>query len=251
MNLDDYLARIGYEGPVAPDLATLRGMHRAHFLRVPFENLSIRRNERIVVDLQRNYDKIVTRGRGGFCLELNSLFAWALREIGFEVDVLGGRMMGPNGVLSPPLSHMTLRVGLDEDWLCDVGAGGRIPGPLRMAERAPQPYGLRNFTLAEDGDHWINSMGDPWISPGQPQLYVFTLQPRELDEYENVCHWLQTSPDSVFTRGDVISLGKDEGRVSYASGRLIVTTGDGREEVAVPEHDRAIVVEDRFGIRLD
>ena len=79
--LPAYLQRIGYEGPVAPTVETLRGMHRAHFLQVPFENLDIQRGVPIVVDLDHNYDKIVTRGRGGFCLELTSLFAWALREI--------------------------------------------------------------------------------------------------------------------------------------------------------------------------
>ena len=122
--LPAYLQRIGYEGPVAPTVETLQGMHRAHFLQVPFENLDIQRGVPIVVDLDHNYDKIVTRGRGGFCLELTSLFAWALREIGFKVDILGGRVLAASGQLGEPLSHMALAVYLDEPWLADVGFGG-------------------------------------------------------------------------------------------------------------------------------
>jgi len=95
--LSRYLKRIGYEDPVAPTLETLRGMQRAHFLNVPFENLNIQRGVPIVVDPAANYKKIVGQRRGGFCLELTGLFAWALREIGFRVDVIGARVMTPEG----------------------------------------------------------------------------------------------------------------------------------------------------------
>jgi N-hydroxyarylamine O-acetyltransferase len=37
--LSRYLDRIGYSGPIAPDLATLRALHHAHILAVPYENL--------------------------------------------------------------------------------------------------------------------------------------------------------------------------------------------------------------------
>ena len=41
MDREAYLRRIGYEGAADPTLATLRGLHRAHLLSVPFENLDI------------------------------------------------------------------------------------------------------------------------------------------------------------------------------------------------------------------
>ena len=39
MNVDAYLGRIGYDGPVAPTADTLRLLHVAHLYAVPFENL--------------------------------------------------------------------------------------------------------------------------------------------------------------------------------------------------------------------
>ena len=89
MNLQSYLERIGYSGDPAPTLETLQAMHRAHFYSVPFENLDIGRGVRIEVDEQVIFDKIVRRKRGVFCLELNALFAVALRALGFSVDVIG------------------------------------------------------------------------------------------------------------------------------------------------------------------
>jgi N-hydroxyarylamine O-acetyltransferase len=248
--LGAYLERIGYDGTVEPTLETLRGMHRAHFLHVPFENLDIQRRVPIVVDPEAIFEKVVTRRRGGFCLELSGLFAWALREIGFEVDVHGGRMIMPDGVLGEPLSHMTVVVHLDEPWVADVGFGGRLGYPLRMSERQPQSAGFRTSVVSNDGDHWFVSSVDPWLAPQAPRTYTFIRQPRPFEEFEAVCDWLQNSPDSGFTKGDVVTLGSDEGRTTYAGGRLLIARPEQREEVAVPKEDFPAVLEKHFGMRL-
>ena len=246
--LEAYLSRIGFEGPVQPDLSTLRGMHRAHYFHVPFENLDIQRKVPIVVDRAANYETIVGRGRGGWCMELTGLFAWALREIGFRVDVLGARVMSPDGRLGPPLTHMVALVHLDEPWLADVGFGGRIIEPLRLADREPQVFGRRSYVVANDEDHYFVTLDEPWVAPGAARTYVVKLIPRQSLEFESACLWLQTSPDSSFTRGDVATLPLPEGRVTYSGGRLLVSEGEQRETTEVPVADRARVLEERFGI---
>ena len=87
LKLDSYLARISYSGPLAPTLETLRALHYAHLLAVPFENLDVHRGVPIVLDQERLYDKIVLHRRGGFCYELNSLFAALLGQLGFKVTL--------------------------------------------------------------------------------------------------------------------------------------------------------------------
>src|SRR5262249_47922468 len=69
------LARIGYDGPRAPDVATLRALHEAHLHAVPFENLDIHIGRPIALDQAALFRKIVGERRGGFCYELNGLFA--------------------------------------------------------------------------------------------------------------------------------------------------------------------------------
>lgn len=251
--LRGYLDRIGYSGPVVPSLETLRGMHRAHFATVPFENLNIQRGMPIVTDHDAVYDKVVRRRRGGFCLELSSLFAWALREVGFDVDILGGRVLYPDGTLTEPLSHMSLRVHLDEDggpWLADVGFGGRIVEPLRWDQRTPQLVGDRAYTIASDGDHYLVTCSEPGQARTAPSSYLLTLQPRKIEEFQDVCHWLQTSPDSNFTRGDLATLGLPDGRISYAPGRLIRTDADGPVESVVEDADISAVLREHFGLDL-
>src|ERR1700730_2825381 len=40
-DVQSYLARVGYEGSTSPTFETLRALHYAHLLTVPFENLDI------------------------------------------------------------------------------------------------------------------------------------------------------------------------------------------------------------------
>ena len=80
-----YLDRIGYSGPTEPTAETLVALHRAHMLAVPFENLDIHLGRRNVLDPEHVFDKVVRRRRGGWCFELNGLFALLLETLGYTV----------------------------------------------------------------------------------------------------------------------------------------------------------------------
>jgi N-hydroxyarylamine O-acetyltransferase len=69
----------------------------AHLRAVPFENLSIHSREPIVLEDKALFDKIVRRRRGGFCYELNGLFAALLRALGFDVAMLSAQVADAKG----------------------------------------------------------------------------------------------------------------------------------------------------------
>src|SRR5215208_3894293 len=112
MNVDAYLKRINYSGPLAPAAETLRALQVAHLLAVPFENLSIHACEPILLEEDALFTKIVDRRRGGFCYELNGLFAGLLRALGFDVAMLAAGVARPGGGFGPDFDHMTLLVTL-------------------------------------------------------------------------------------------------------------------------------------------
>ena len=135
MDASAYLQRINYVGPLAPSAETLRQLHLAHLLSVPFENLSIHRREPIVLDDAALFEKIVRLQRGGFCYELNGVFAALLRSLGFKVTMLSAEVANGKGEFGPPFDHMTLMVTLEDRWLADVGFGDSFREPLRSEER--------------------------------------------------------------------------------------------------------------------
>jgi len=252
MNIDAYLKRISYSGSLEPAADTLRDLQLAHLLTVPFENLSIHSGEPIVLEENALFGKIVERRRGGFCYEANGLFAGLLRALGFEVAMLGAGVANSQGEFGPNFDHMTLMVTLSDRWLVDVGFGDSFLEPLLLDSRAEQVQGTRAFKIVDDHDHLIllrRNLDADW----EPQ-YRFTLEPYSFADYEEMCQFHQTSPDSHFTKGRICSRATADGRVSLSEMRLITTSGpeqrrDERTLKDQDEYDR--VLRDEFGIVMN
>lgn len=249
MNVRAYLARINYHGSLVPTAETLRELQVAHLLAVPFENLSIHAGEPIVLADDALFDKIVGRRRGGFCYELNGLFAALLRALGFDVAMLSAGVANAEGGFGPNFDHMTLMVILDERWLVDVGFGDSFREPLLLDERGKQAQGERAYRLVPDGEHLIlmeRIGGGEWKAQ-----YRFTLQPHQYPDYAEMCRYHQTSPESHFTRGRVCSRATPEGRVTLSEMRFITTTVSGgrQERVLTNEAEYAAVLREHFGVR--
>lgn len=248
MDIQAYLDRIGYRGPLTPAVETLRALQVAHLQTVPFENLSIHAGQPIVLDDESLFDKVVTHRRGGFCYELNGLFAALLHDLGFQVAMLSAEVARADGTFSPKFDHMALLVTLDERWLADVGFGDSFRDPLRLDERGEQPEGVRAFRIDEDGSHFLLLRRDGDGQPWQPQ-YRFTLQPYEYADYVAMCRFHQTSPDSHFTRQTVCSLATPEGRITLSGMRLITTRGGERQErVLGSEEERVALLRELFSV---
>jgi N-hydroxyarylamine O-acetyltransferase len=244
-----YLARIGVPGPPALDAGTLRDLHRAHQVAVPFENLSIHLGEPISLGEADLIDKIVARRRGGFCYELNGAFAALLESLGARVRRTAARVYGDDGGLGPPFDHLTLLVWLPDGtgpWLADVGFGSHSTYPLRAEGRAEQADPGGRFLLADAPERDIDV-----VKNGQPQ-YRIEVRERALGEFVPTCWWQQTSPKSHFTRSVVCSRLTGEGRISVSGRRLIRTTAQQRTEENLPD-DQAVLAayRDHFGIGLD
>ena len=231
MNIDAYLARIGYQGTQTPTAETLRQLHRAHLLAVPFENLDIALGRPLALSSSVLYDKIVGRRRGGFCYELNTLFGWLLEELGFEVTLLSARVFS-DGQPGPAFDHMLLRVEGSTPWIADVGFGDSFiePLPLDSETRTQRACAYR---LTEAEGEWVLHQQRPGLE-WEPQ-YIFSLTPRERDEFNPMCRYHQTSPESHFTQKSVCSRLTGAGRVTLSNGRFIITTDGERQEMIIPD----------------
>ena len=249
MNIEAYLKRINYSGSLEPTPETLRTLQVAHLLAVPFENLSIHAGEPIELNEDALFDKIVENRRGGFCYEANGLFAGLLRALGFEVEMLAAGVAKKDGGFGPDFDHMTLMVTLAERWLVDVGFGDSFLEPLLLDARDEQVQGTGAFRILEDDTHLIlerRDDGGDW----QPQ-YSFTLQPHTFADYEEMCHFHQTSPESHFTKAPLCSLATADGRVTLSGLRLITTSAQQRDEQPLENRDDFDrLLRDQFGILM-
>lgn len=193
MDVDRYLKRINYEGLVLPNLPTLQGLHLAHMQSVPFENLDIGRKCPIHISMDALWNKIVVNKRGGFCYELNGLFAWLLKQIGFNVTYLNARVFDREGNLGIDFGHLALLVqmpGQLDRWLADVGFGDSFTEPLNFEDRGEQVQDLRVYRLEQISDGYITSQRS--YEGTWERQYFFDLQPRSFPtDYESACLYHQ------------------------------------------------------------
>ncbi|MEU4726457.1 arylamine N-acetyltransferase [Nonomuraea dietziae] len=240
------LDRLGAARPAVPDAQSLRVLQLAHLKAVPFENLSIHLGEPISLQSEALFDKIVERRRGGFCYELNGLFAELLTALGYRVTLLAARVF-KGSEPGPLFDHLALRVDLDEPWLVDVGFGDFADGPLRLDERAEQKDDTGVFRIAPAP----SGHGDLDVVHNDDLAYRLTARPYELADFVPMCWWQATSPTSHFTRSPVCSMRTAEGRITISGRKLIHTASGERTERLLQEADLLPAYADHFGITLD
>jgi N-hydroxyarylamine O-acetyltransferase len=248
MDVNAYLDRIGAPRTGPADTARLRALHRAHLTAVPFENLDIHLGTRVSLTTEDLFDKIVRRARGGFCYELNGLFAVLLEELGYTVTRLAARVHGAER-LGPPYDHLVLLVSGPAEpgrRLVDVGFGDHSVHPLDFESRSDQDDPAGRFLLADTPDGDVDVLRD-----GKPQYRIET-RPRVLDDFAATCWFQQTNPDSHFTRKTVCTLLTATGRVTISDRTLIVTTTGGERTETLLDAGAELLTayRDRFGIDL-
>jgi len=203
IDLAAYFERIGYTGPRAACLDTLRTLHRLHPQAIPFENLGPLLREPVLLTPEAIQAKLVHGGRGGYCYEHNHLFRWALEALGFEVIGLAARVVWgrePSDELRPR-SHMVLWVRVEDgdetgDFIADVGFGGlTLTAPLRLQADVAQVTPHEPFRLRSDGDAFVMEaeIQDRWMP-----LYELDLVRQAPADYVTMNWFSATHPESRF-----------------------------------------------------
>jgi N-hydroxyarylamine O-acetyltransferase len=247
LELSAYLHRIGFDGSLRADLATLRAIHRAHQYAVPFESVDVLLRRPVGLDLKANYEKIVRRRRGGWCFELNGVMEWALQEIGFEVTRMSAGVMRAQEGDTPLGNHLCLLVRLDQPYLVDVGFGGSLtePLPLRASELEDSPYRLR---LSEPGDgYWRFSE----IADGDTFSFDFRAAPADETLFARKCQLLQTDPASPFVQNLVVQRRTADTHLSLRGRVLASTHATGVDKKVLNSSDELVAtLRERFDLDI-
>ena len=131
-DLQAYFRRIGFSAgdSAKADTATLHALMRHQLFAVPFENLDVQAGK-IVSGARRHCGQDPRRRPGGYCYEVNGLFAMALQALGISYRFAAARPMFYPA--RRPRTHMALVAEVEgRRWLCDLGFGSygiRAPWP--------------------------------------------------------------------------------------------------------------------------
>jgi N-hydroxyarylamine O-acetyltransferase len=198
--------------------------------------------------------KLIASRRGGYCFEQNGLFLLVLQALGFSVTPLAARVrwMAPEDAPRSPLSHMLLKLDLDDGpWLADVGFGGQSPtAPLRLEPGLEQatPHGEYRLVEGPEGYDLQMRLPDRWAV-----MYRFRLEPQGPRDYEVFNWFTSTHPASRFVQNLIAARVVGERRLNLFNDQLTSYWPDGRIETVRLDGPRAAheALQREFGIEID
>ena len=207
MNVEKYLMRIQCEDATTVSLENLRKLHSNHLLSIPFENFSIALNERVTMNMEAMYDKVINKKRGGFCFELNSLFAWLLKELGYTIKLISCRTYPLSlQIYYPWFTHMSIITTLNGNtYLTDVGFSTSFRYPLEFVPGKVQMglighYKIEKTDVFDDNGKLLDNIYtlyktvDDLNDPNAKWNIMFGInsEPRQVSEFEDMLEWVQT-----------------------------------------------------------
>lgn len=227
VDVDAILRRIGIATRPAPSTEALAALHRAWVGSIPFENLDIVLGRPIRLDLPHVEDKLIRRGRGGYCLEHVALFVALLRALGWDAHQSLASMHELEQEGAPP-THATAIVRLGDDrWMADVGFGGGplVPLPLRDGVTVGGP-GTWAHRLVRVADRWQQQT---WRKGRWTPTHATTAEPATDAALAAANHWVSTSPASLFVGRPVLMRVTDRERTVLVDHELRVDRPDAEE----------------------
>jgi len=250
LEIEAYLERIGIVQPQAADLKSLRALHLAHRIAIPFENLDIQLGRPIRLDIGSLQDKLVGARRGGYCFEHNTLFLHALRALGFAVEPCEARVRPPDTTELTPRTHMVLTARVEgSDWLLDVGFGASGPlEPVALSAVAQDQYGWAYRVLREEQTHVLQFRGAD--AEGWRDLYAFVPEPRYPVDFEVANWYTSTHPESLFVRTLTAQRATPEARHMLRGLTYTRSTPDSEQTREIDPDDLMPFLAETFGIVL-
>jgi len=251
--LDAYLKRIGWSGQIAANRATVQALMRQQLRTVPFENLDVQAGKIVSLLPEDIVSKIVgddgNASRGGYCYEVNALFAMALTAIGIDYQFVFCRpMFYP---MRRPKTHMALLVTVDdEQWLCDLGFGSyglRAPVALSQVNLEQQQDFDCFRLLAPTAGHYIlqAKLDEQWVSQ-----YGFDLYPAEWIDFMPANFLNSTHPETIFVQKYLVIQQHATGRTMLV-GNELKEWHQGRVTVTnIAASELATVLLQKFNLKL-
>jgi N-hydroxyarylamine O-acetyltransferase len=173
------------------------------------------------------YAKIVERNRGGFCYELNGLFAELLRALGYRVDLLSGSVRRKDGSFGAPGEHLTLLVHLDQPYLTEVGFSLSFPRVMTLdgtphahpkgtyrVRKMEEPVGAEEYIIEREQ---VEGNSSEWI----PE-FRFDPTPHPLSYFKPICREVEP----IFSAKWFCNIGTPDGSYMLKENEFVSRIGE-------------------------
>jgi len=246
-NFADYCNRIGFNGNAHANVETLVALMRCQLFTVAFENLDVQAGKVVSIEPAEIVNKIVYQPRGGYCYEVNSLFAMALTALGIDYYFVGARPMFYPA--RRPKTHMVIIATVEgEQYLCDLGFGSygiRAPIPLSKVNQIIQQDDDFYKLFCEDGKNYVVQalVDGVWVNQ-----FGFDLYPHELLDFMPANYYNSKNPDAIFVKQLLIVKYNSLGRKILSGMRLKIIENGKTYHEDITTEQLPDILKNEFGL---
>ncbi|MFS1511083.1 arylamine N-acetyltransferase family protein [Chengkuizengella sp. SCS-71B] len=247
MNVNEYLKRIKVQSLTGEAIEDLKLLQIQNLYHVPFENLDVINKAPVQLDLSQIYQKIVRNYRGGFCYEVNGLFHWLLKQLGYEVTMISSTVAKEKDQWYRNHTHLTNIVTLKGvDYLTEVAAGDTVRSPVPLTGEIVEDISGK-YRVYPVGEflHLQKYLNEEWTP-----VYRFTTSPRIFSFFEEVCKWNQTSPESPFTQKKIVTRATETGRITLTNHEIITTRNGEKTKKEYQQNELPTLLNNLFDINM-
>ncbi|RNA32067.1 arylamine N- pineal gland isozyme NAT-3 [Brachionus plicatilis] len=258
MDIEKYLQKINCSHAKEVNLKNLTTLQTSHLRKIAFENFDMHMNKPIEFSLQKTYDRIVNKDRGGFCIQLNSLFSWLLKNLGYHVYLVPCYFYNQtlNDYFRLPI-HVILIVHLENrKYYVDVGTSRIVVEPIELSVEKIQNriYGSYKFRFVDEKYELERKAPSPnadWVP-----LIKFKLEPKELEYFKEMNDYVQTEEHPTIFYRSFAALNIPNG-IRYLTGSRFtqIEYGEHLEETRIDTilsiDEVRLCIKEKFGLIID
>lgn len=195
-----------------------------------FENLDVLLNNEEPITEEFLLDKMVKRGRGGVCYELNGLLHIVLRELGFDVSFAAATVADANGWILDRTHTVNFFDYKGTLHLLDSGSGNNLSmAPIALdGEVVSSPAG--SYRLRTEKTDRGSIVCERKTEDGWALRYAFEPDTVGWDDLNRIKKLIHTHPDSPFNKTLLVAKTLEDGTFSINEERFNRKWTDGRIE---------------------
>ncbi len=242
-----YLKRIGQQPPVEHTRGGLHQLLCGHLTAIPFDSIDVWATGNVpslaIGDL---FEKMVIRGRGGYCFEQNTLFRAALNALGFTAYQSAACLLDPDGTPHPPAHNVVICRLEGQKYVLDVGYGGPVPWePLPLLSGHYDGFSLR----VEENTYIL----ERFTEDGAVPFLQFRDIPARISDLEPLNFYISQNPDSHFRHIIHVNRRSPDGSVYAINGNTfkIHCGGQTTSRVIIDVEDLRCILREYYQIEMD
>jgi len=250
MEIDKILSRININTQnIEINLENLKILQESYILNVPYENLDFVLNRGFSVNIFRIYEKIVENNRGGVCYESNTLFAYLLKSLGFNVKMIFAKIDDLT-YIGKDYPHLALIVTIKEkQYLVDVANGQNVREPMYIEnEEYISIAEHREYKIKKDKDYYTLEFNHR--HKGWTPRYHFTTEEKKVSDFEHVFEDEENMEHFSNHAPLLVTQALKNGRVTLTDDQMTLKEDENKKSWNISLENRAEVLRDYFNMEI-